>query len=114
MKEFYVADAASFENQVVVSFFAVASKQLRGRKEGGHYLALTLGDRTGQIESRMWDNFADAVSGFEQGDVVKVRAEVCRYNGRLQLNLEKLRRASADGSRAILPRSSRWRASADR
>ena len=34
---------------------------------------LTLGDRTGQIESRMWDNFADAAAGFEQGDVVKVR-----------------------------------------
>jgi len=28
--------------------------------------------------------------------VVKVRAEVCRYNGRLQLNLEKLRLAAAD------------------
>jgi 3'-5' exoribonuclease len=28
--------------------------------------------------------------------VVKVRAEVCRYNGRLQLNLEKLRIATAD------------------
>ncbi len=96
MKEFYVADAASFENQAVVSFFAVASKQLRGRKDGGQYLALTLSDRTGQIESRMWDNFVDSVSGFEQGDVVKVRAEVCRYNGRLQLNLEKLRRAGAD------------------
>jgi 3'-5' exoribonuclease len=96
MKEFYVADAASFENQAVVSFFVVASKQLRGRKDGGQYLALTLSDRTGQIESRMWDNFVDSVSGFEQGDVVKVRAEVCRYNGRLQLNLEKLRRAGAD------------------
>jgi 3'-5' exoribonuclease len=59
-------------------------------------MAVTLGDRTGQIESRMWENFADAAPGFEQGDVVKVRAEVCRYNGRLQLNLEKLRRATSD------------------
>jgi 3'-5' exoribonuclease len=96
MKEFYVADVAAFENQAVVSFFAVTSKQVRGRKDGGQYLALTLGDRTGQIECRMWENFADVVAGFEQGDVVKVRGEVCRYNGRLQLNLEKLRRASPD------------------
>jgi len=97
MKEIYVADAGKFENQAVVSFFAVASKQVRSRKDGtGQYLALTLGDRTGQIESRMWENFADAAAGFEQGDVVKVRAEVCRYNGRLQLNLDKLRLATAD------------------
>jgi 3'-5' exoribonuclease len=97
MKEIYVADVGKFENQQVTAFFAVASKQVRSRKDGGgQYLALTLGDRTGQIESRMWESFADAAAGFEQGDVVKIRAEVCRYNGRLQLNLEKLRVAAAD------------------
>ena len=96
MKEIYVADLGKFENQPVVSFFAVTSRQLRSRKDGGQYMALTLGDRTGQIESRMWENFAESAAGFEQGDVVKVRAEVCRYNGRLQLNLEKLRLAAAD------------------
>jgi len=96
MKDIYVADVAKFENQAVVSFFAVTSKQLRSRKDGGQYMALTLGDRTGQIESRMWDNFADVVAGFEQGDVVKIRAEVCRYNGKLQFVLDKIRRAGAD------------------
>jgi 3'-5' exoribonuclease len=97
MKEIYVADVGKYENQPVTAFFAVASKQVRSRKDGtGQYMALTLGDRTGQIESRMWENFADAAAGFEQGDVVKVRAEVSRYNGRLQLNLEKLRVAAAD------------------
>ena len=96
MKEIYVADVAKFENQAVIAFFAVTSKQLRSRKDGGQYMAVTLGDRTGQIESRMWENFAEAAPGFEQGDIVKVRAEVCRYNGRLQLNLEKLRRATED------------------
>jgi 3'-5' exoribonuclease len=96
MKEIYVADVGKFENQAVVTFFAVRSKQLRSRKDGGQYMAVTLADRTGQIESRMWENFAEAAPGFEAGDVVKVRAEVCRFNDRLQLNLEKLRRANAD------------------
>ncbi|MGC2399897.1 MAG: HD domain-containing protein [Acidobacteriaceae bacterium] len=96
MKEIYVADLAKFENQSVVGFFAVISKQLRSRKDGGQYLAATLGDRTGQLESRMWDNFAEAAGGFEQGEVVKVKAEVCRFNGRFQLNLEKVRRATPD------------------
>jgi 3'-5' exoribonuclease len=96
MKEICVADLAKFENQAVVAFFAVTFKQLRSRKDGGQYMAVTLGDSTGQIESRMWDNFADIAAAFEEGDVVKVRAEVCRYNGRLQLNLEKLRPATAE------------------
>ena len=51
MKDIYVADVAKFENQAVVSFFVVTSKQLRSRKDGGQYMALTLGDRTGQIEA---------------------------------------------------------------
>jgi len=96
MKDIYVADVGKFENQAVIAFFAVRSKQLRSRKDGGQYMAVTLGDRTGQIESRMWENFAEAAPGFETGDVVKVRAEVCRFNDRLQLNLEKLRRANVD------------------
>jgi 3'-5' exoribonuclease len=96
MKEIYVADLGKFENQAVVAFFVVTSKQLRSRKDGGQYLAVTFGDRTGQIESRMWDNFADVASAFEQGDIVKIRGEVCRYNSRLQLNLEKLRPAATE------------------
>src|ERR1700721_3445810 len=96
MKEISVGDVAKLESKAVGAFFAVTSKQLRSRKDGGQYLAVTLSDRTGQVESRMWENFAEIAAGFEQGDVVKVRAEVCRFNGRFQLNLDKLRRASAD------------------
>jgi 3'-5' exoribonuclease len=96
MKEIFVADLGKFENQPIVSYFAVTTRHLRSRKDGGQYLALTLGDRTGQVESRMWENFADSVSTFDEGDVVKVRGEVCRYNGKVQINLEKLRLANAE------------------
>ena len=59
MKEPYIADLAKYENQAITGFFAVASKQVRGKKDGSRYFALTLGDRTGQIEARMWET-ADA------------------------------------------------------
>jgi 3'-5' exoribonuclease len=96
MKDVYVADLARFENQAVVSYFAVSSKQLRSRKDGGQYLALILCDRTGQVECRMWENFDGCVDSFQPGDVVKIRGEVSRYNGRFQLTLDKLRRAAGD------------------
>jgi len=56
MKDFYVKDASTRENQQITSFFLVASKQVRSKKNGEPYLALTLSDKTGSIEARMWDN----------------------------------------------------------
>ena len=91
MKEFYINDAARFENQVITSSFVVASKQAKPKKSGELYLALTLADRTGHIEAKMWDNVADHINCFEQDDFVKVRGLINRFNGRFQLTVHKLR-----------------------
>jgi len=93
MKDLFVADLGKFENQVVTGFFAVTVKQVRSRKDGAPYFALTLGDCTGQIECRMWE-VADAQE-FDAGDVVKARGQVSRYQDRLQLTLDKIRRADS-------------------
>ena len=93
MKDLFVADLGKFENQVVTGFFAVTVKQVRSRKDGAPYFALTLGDCTGQIECRIWE-VADAQE-FDAGDVVKARGQVSRYQDRLQLTLDKIRRADS-------------------
>jgi 3'-5' exoribonuclease len=93
MKEFYVADAAQFDNKIVTTSFVVASKQVKPKKNGEPYLALTLSDRTGQIDAKMWDNVADAIDTFDQDDFVKVRGLINKYNSRFQLTLYKIRPA---------------------
>lgn len=91
MKDLFIADLARFENQVITGYFAAGAKQVRSKKDGSRYLAVTLGDKTGQIETRMWE--ADTAGEFAQGDVVKIKGQVCRYQEKLQINLDKLRRA---------------------
>jgi len=91
MKEFYICDAGRFENQVITSSFVVASKQAKPKKSGELYLALTLADRTGHIEAKMWDNVTDHIDLFEQDDFIKVRGLINKFNGRFQLTLHKLR-----------------------
>lgn len=93
MKDPMVADLAGRENREITGFFAAVSKQVRTNREGGRYFALILADRTGQIDGRMWE--IDDAGEFEAGDVVKVRGEVCRFNERLQIKVEKIRRATA-------------------
>lgn len=91
MKEPMVADLALRENQTITGYFAAGFKQVRSTKDGSHYFALTLSDRSGQIEARMWET--DGAGDFDAGDVVKVQGEVCRYNEKLQIKVRKIRRA---------------------
>ena len=92
MKEFFVGQAAEHENQVITSSFVVAAKQVKSKKNGENFLSLTLADRTGQIDAKMWDNVAEAMDTFEQDDFLKIRGLINRYNRRFQLTIHKLRR----------------------
>lgn len=97
MKDFFAADAAQRQGQKVHACFAVLAKQWRDRKDGGTYLALTLGDRSGQIEARVWDKCETLSRRFEKDDVVDVTGAIDSYNGRYQLRVEDITKAK-DGA----------------
>lgn len=94
MKDFFVADAAKFENTVVTSYFALSSLSVRERKMGGQYLALVLSDKTGDMPARMWDEFADVLTHCSEGCYVKVQGQISKYDGRFQITLQKMRNAA--------------------
>ena len=96
MKDFYVCDATQHENKVITSSFVVAVKQVKPRKTGEPYLALTLADRSGQIEAKMWDNVGECIDSFEQDHFIKVKGLINKYNQRFQLTIHKLRRLEDD------------------
>lgn len=92
MKEFFICQCHLQENKVITSCFVVASKQVKPKKNGEPYLALTLADRTGQIEAKMWDNVEEFLDTFEQDDFVKIKGLINRYKNRFQLTIHKLRK----------------------
>src|SRR5207302_7033492 len=92
MKDFFICDCAQHENKVIISSFVVVSKQVKPKKTGEPYLALTLGDRTGQVEAKMWDNVEDALDVFEQDDFIKIKGLLNKYKNRFQITSHKLRR----------------------
>jgi 3'-5' exoribonuclease len=92
MKEFFVSDCVQHENKIVTSSFVVVSRQVKPKKSGEPYLALTLGDRSGHLEAKMWDNVEDAIDAFDQDDFVKVKGLINKYKNRFQLTIHKLRR----------------------
>ncbi|HTK95622.1 MAG TPA: HD domain-containing protein [Terriglobales bacterium] len=92
MKDFYIQDAAQQENKIITASFVVASKQIKPKKNGELYLWLTLADKTGHLEGRMWDNVTDSLYAFEQNDFIKVKGLINKYNGKFQLTIHKLRK----------------------
>jgi len=94
MKEFYVQDAPRFENMVVTSHFCLSQLQKRDKKTGGQYLAMTLSDKTGSFDARMWDDFAEAAATCSEGCYVKVQGQVTKYQGKYQITLTKMRNAA--------------------
>lgn len=95
MKDFFISDAARFDNQSITSFFCIAAIGVRDRKGGsGQYLALTLADKTGQFEARMWDDFAEVVQQCAEGSYVKAQGQVSKYQGKFQITLAKMRLAA--------------------
>ena len=92
MKDFYIYDCARHENKVITSTFVVVAKQIKPKKTGEPYLALTLGDRSGQLEAKMWDNVEEVLEAFEQDDFLKVKGLINKYKQRFQLTIHKLRK----------------------
>ena len=81
------------KDQRFEGFLLVRSAEQRTGGNGAKYLDMNLGDRTGEINAKVWDGNVPAPAS---GSVVKVRGGTLEYNGRLQLRVERIR-AMAEG-----------------
>jgi 3'-5' exoribonuclease len=91
MKTPLVSDLSA--EQTITTFFLVHARELRNTREGKQYLRLELGDRSGTVEARMWDQFESAAKDVARDDIVKVQARVEIYRNRPQLAILQVRRA---------------------
>jgi 3'-5' exoribonuclease len=90
MKTPYVSDLQP--NQVITAVFLVQNKEIRQKKSGEPYLSLMVGDRTGDVEAKMWDNAAEVMHTFERDDFVRIKGLYQIFQNRPQITLHKLMR----------------------
>jgi len=79
-------------SQVITTSFLVHSKEIRQKKTGELYLSLLLGDRTGELDAKMWDNVTEVLDTFDRDDFVKVKGLTQIFHNRPQLTIHKVRR----------------------
>jgi len=81
----------------VDSVFVASNKRLQDfRNKPGQYLSVGLGDRTGQLEARLWDGAAEAAAAFAEGDVVRIKGKVDAYRGTNQIVISALSPCAED------------------
>ncbi len=88
MKSPYVSELE--QNQTITGTFLVQHKDIRQKKSGEPYLSLTLADRTGELDAKMWDNAAEALDAFERDDFVRVKGLFQIFQNRPQLTVHKI------------------------
>jgi 3'-5' exoribonuclease len=79
------------EDDQVRGQYLVKAKRMGSTKKGDAFLTLTLSDRTGDLEAKVWER-ADAVSRlFNEGDILDIEGYATSYRGQLQLILSELK-----------------------
>lgn len=108
MQKKYVAELEV--GQPVYNVFQIRRKELLPFKEkAGKFLSLSLGDKTGEIDAKLWDNAEEEAAGLNVADFVLVKGMVTTYNQRPQITLESVKKVSVKPSDLVyfLPTSPR-------
>ncbi|MGH9338777.1 MAG: 3'-5' exoribonuclease YhaM family protein [Acidobacteriota bacterium] len=84
------------ESESVVSYSQVRTKQVKLKKNGEPYIRLVLGDRTGQIEGKIWEDTDNCRELVKEGDFVRYKGSVELYNGGRQLVVERIRKTDSE------------------
>jgi len=76
----------------VSAVFLVEYKEVRQKRSGEPYLILTLSDKTGDLDAKMWDNAASVADAFDRDDFVRVRGQVQIFQNKPQFTVHRLQR----------------------
>ena len=87
-KTIFISDFS--EGQQIHDLFLVSRKNLAETKNGKPYLALSLMDRTGEVEARIWDNATHFNALAEIGQIIAIEGQVKAFRDQLQLSISSI------------------------
>lgn len=84
------------EGDSVRSIYLCKTKRSAETRNGKPYDNLTLQDKTGTLDGKVWDPNSGGIADYDEMDFVEVFGEVVSYNNNLQLNIKQLRKPYED------------------
>ena len=84
------------EGDSVRSIYLCKVKRSAETRNGRPYDNLTLQDKTGTLDGKVWDPNSGGIADYDEMDFIEVFGEVVSYNNNLQLNIKQLRKPYED------------------
>lgn len=75
----------------IQKFFIIKSLNVKTSSNNKKYLDLTLSDKSGEINGKVWDASEDDITAYSVGKVIKVKGTVTLWQNTLQLKIIKAR-----------------------
>lgn len=80
------------EGDMISSIYLCKDKKTLQTKAGKSYYSMQLHDKTGSVDGKVWE-LSNGIGHFESMDYIQVDAQVVSYQGALQLNIRRVRKA---------------------
>lgn len=81
------------EGERVNEVFLCKHKQAAVTKNGKPYENVILQDKTGTLDAKIWEPDSQGIDDFERFDYISVTGDVTSFQGALQLNIKRVRKA---------------------
>ena len=84
------------EEMTINEIYFCRKKQELVTKAGKRYFSLTLQDKTGNLDGKVWNVGSGGIEEFSSMDYINVSGRVTSFQGNLQLNIDRVRKCSED------------------
>jgi 3'-5' exoribonuclease len=89
------------EDDHVSGLYLAKAKRVGLTKKGDPFLSITLADRTGEVETRVWEKAEELSSLFREGDIIDVEGYASTYRNQIQLILSGLKVSEYGGDPSL-------------
>jgi len=94
------------ENAKIEGNYLVKSKSIGQTRQGNSFLTLTLGDKTGTIEARVWDRVEEISIHCKEGNIVTIAGQANTYRNQIQIQIHELIKSKSPIDPTIFQESS--------
>ena len=93
-KEIYLKNIK--QGDKIASSFLVAEKNMAFSQKGSPYLTVRLKDKTGEIESKVWENAVELDQLFKKGDIIFIEGRAANYKNSIQISITSIKKIPWD------------------